>query len=105
MAYQLRNMKRKEYKQMSDVRLPRPTRLSKAEDELYPVEITEKAGDRVKIHYVGYSSDTDEWKEAREVVDIAEEEEVYMPFEPHRACIPNHAGTELWQPSRSPSKI
>jgi len=38
---------------------------------LYPVEILEACGDRVKVHYVGYSKKYDEWKERGDVEDIS----------------------------------
>ena len=34
--------------------------------KLYSVEIIEREDDRVKVHYVGYSSKYDEWKDKSE---------------------------------------
>ena len=58
---------------MSDTVLPRTPRLhkKKQDDTLYPVEILEREEGKVKVHYVGYGSSDDEWKE-EELVDICE---------------------------------
>ena len=42
------------------------------EDKLYPVEVTERALNRVKIHYIGYGSDDDEWRDADDIVDLTQ---------------------------------
>lgn len=71
MAYELRDQQGKDYKALADVSVPRPTRTKrKAEDELFPIEVVERAGKRVKVHYVGYSSDLDEWKDAGDILDV-----------------------------------
>ena len=52
----LRKRKRLNYK-MSEVRLPRAKRVQKGgDDKLYPIEIIESEGDRVKVHYVGLTA-------------------------------------------------
>ena len=43
--------------------IPR-VRRQKVEDKLYPVEVTERTLNRVKIHYIGYGSEDDEWRDA-----------------------------------------
>ena len=47
-------------------------RRQKVEDKLYPVEVTERALNRVKIHYIGYGSDDDEWRDADDIVDLTQ---------------------------------
>ena len=56
--------------------------------KLYSIEIIERKDHRVKVHYIGYSSKYDEWKEKSEIefpgpqCDQVEDEEavVYEPF-------------------------
>lgn len=47
-------------------------RRQKVEDKLYPVEVTERALNRVKIHYIGYGYDDDEWRDADDIVDLTQ---------------------------------
>ena len=67
MAYSLRQQEKKVYR--TDTKLP-PARKTTATDKLYPVEVLEKNEERgqVKVHYVGYGSEFDEWKEENEIV-------------------------------------
>ena len=46
----------------------------KNKDKLYPVTVVEHDASRVKIHYVGYSSEHDEWREGNELEFLDEEE-------------------------------
>jgi len=64
-----------DYKALADVRLPRASRKSGVKrDKLYPVKVVDKNSDNglVKIHYVGYSSAYDEWRNEAEVVESNE---------------------------------
>jgi len=36
---------------------------------LYPIEVVQTDGDRVKVHYIGYSDIYDEWKDKNELED------------------------------------
>ena len=65
--YNLRRKHSKNYRQMSDVDLPRPKRTS-SRNKLYPISIVERDGSRVKIHYVGYNDGYDEWREVGDIV-------------------------------------
>ena len=38
------------------------------QDKLYPVEVVERNGSQVKIHYIGYDNSTDEWRELTDLV-------------------------------------
>ena len=82
-TYSLRTKERKNYREMADVRLPRPERVCNA-DKLYPIEVLERDGGRVKIHYVGYSDIHDEWRSEEDVSAIsapgALQMERYQPF-------------------------
>ena len=42
---------------------------------LYSLEVLERDGARVKVHYVGYSSTHDEWKDIEEIVTPESEEQ------------------------------
>ena len=64
------------YKELSSVKLPRGTKRSQrtmAEDQLYPVNILEKRDGQVKVHYVGYDDEYDEWKEEGDLEDLNED--------------------------------
>jgi len=43
---------------------------SASRDRLYPIEVVQTDGDRVKVHYVGYSDIHDEWKDKAELEDF-----------------------------------
>ena len=42
----------------------------KPDKELFQVEVIEKDSSKCRVHYVGYSSAYDEWKEKEEIVSI-----------------------------------
>ena len=95
MEYNLRRERPKvNYKALLEEKLPKLTggRASRQTDRLYPVEVVETDGSKVKIHYVGYADKYDEWREAEEVESPdtsvceqrSEEAERYSPFDPHR---------------------
>lgn len=82
MAYNLRSSEPKNYS--VDIKLPRATRTSRSTtDELYPIEVIQQDGDRVKIHYVGYGED-DEWREMTDIVRTQPDVEPYVPYDAHR---------------------
>jgi len=56
---------------MNDIALPRIRRSRERRDKLYPIEVVERQGSRVKIHYVGYNDDNDEWREFSEIVPLS----------------------------------
>ena len=67
MAYNLRDRPKPDFHAIGDIRLPRATRVRAVrydQNKLYPVEILERDGERVKLHYVGYSHQYDEWRDA-----------------------------------------
>lgn len=74
----LRSLKRVDYNELSDIKLPREKKAKVANskeadrDKLYPVEIVEQddGNGRFKVHYVGYSSQYDEWRDNSEVVSL-----------------------------------
>ena len=64
---------RVDYKEFSDVKLPKAQRTKRCRamtDRLYPVEIIEEDAHRYKVHYVGYSNTYDEWKPKEELVPL-----------------------------------
>ena len=70
MAYNLRNSEPKNYK--ADVKLPRATRNTRATkvDELYPIEVVARDGDKVKVHFISYGDEDDEWRDRAEIIEI-----------------------------------
>ena len=80
----LRNTERINYRKLSDLKLPRALKV-KSDDRLYPVEIVDREDHRVKIHYLGYDSSYDEWRERDDVVPltspaIAENSQILLHF-------------------------
>ena len=51
---------------LADMKLPRAWPKT-VEAKLYPVDIVEEEEDRVKVHYIGYDSAHDEWKNREEL--------------------------------------
>ena len=80
--YCLRERKTKNYEETA--MLPRlMPKKRKADDNLYPVEVIEKVGSRVKIHYTGYGSEYDEWRDEKDIVEPA----TYKPFNFHEELV------------------
>ena len=48
-----------------------PRRKNSSKNQLYDIEIIDQDGSRVKVHYIGYSSEYDEWKPKTEVKYVA----------------------------------
>lgn len=93
MAYNLRECREKNYKDMCNPRLPRAERTRHDPERLFPLEVLERDGARVKVHYVGYSSTHDEWRDIEDIVTPESEEqqrrsvlqmEAYRPLHMHR---------------------
>ena len=89
MAYNLRNGTRKDYKTLSEPKIPRATRQKKADctQPLYPVEVCERQENSVKINYIGYSNEHDEWRHPSELVSIGsdgQQLENYHAYNPHQ---------------------
>ena len=62
MAYNFRERSPKNYKELGMVALPRAQRTKTADpNTLYRVEVLERDDERVKVHWIGYSNDKDEW--------------------------------------------
>ncbi|SMN01620.1 hypothetical protein SPONL_2199 [uncultured Candidatus Thioglobus sp.] len=79
-----RNLREVNYRAAESLKLPRASS-SLVKDKLYPVTVLEQDSDRVKVHYVGYSSEHDEWKYGGELEDLEPEEgpatcSVYQPY-------------------------
>ena len=71
MAYCLRDRKVENYKNLFDgPRLPRVRRQMMNSQKYYPVEILEedKENHRLRVHYVGYSGESDEWVKEEDTV-------------------------------------
>lgn len=97
MAYNLRSgegtQERKNYRQLVTIKLPRAQR-TRTDDTLYPLEVIDREGDRVKVHYIGYSTQYDEWRLSSELETVRDdsspgdghqlEVEPYRPFDLHK---------------------
>ena len=70
----LRSKRRINYREASDVRLPRAERVQARSDKLFPVEVVKKEDKRVKVHYVGFSTKYDEWREECEIESVCTSE-------------------------------
>ena len=82
-----RQRKEVNYKEVESLKLPRAESIK---PKLYPVSVTERDSDRVKIHYVGYSEDHDEWRNEEELESLGEGQNEkttagspYQPFSIH----------------------
>lgn len=53
---------------LQPAKLPAGRQKNDPPNKLYDIEVVEEAGDRVKIHYTGYSDNFDEWIERRDIV-------------------------------------
>ena len=63
-----------DYKWLSNPPWPKDVRQKAEKDKLYPIEIVERDPNdtsRVKIQYIGYSTNYDEWCSCSEIVDLA----------------------------------
>ena len=81
MSRELRKRKNINYKEVGDIKLPRAEkkRCWSDSEELFPVRVVEKEENRVRVHYVGYPSKYNEWKEVAELECLeadTEEQEV-----------------------------
>ena len=65
--YNLRDRVGRNYREFSTVKLLRVSKVSTV-SKLYPIEVVESDGSKVRIHYMGYNDSADEWKERNEVV-------------------------------------
>ena len=75
-------MKKENYWEMADIRLPRPERLQ-ATNKLYLVEVLGRDNGRVKIHYVGYSDVHVEWRD-EEIAPFGVQDALQMePYRPY----------------------
>lgn len=71
LEYNLWKRERQDYWKLADIQLQRQTKGSEIREKLYPIEVEEREGERVKIHYIGYGDDEDEWREASELVQLS----------------------------------
>ena len=69
--YELRKKDKKNYKDLCRVQLPRAKHIKK-DDTLHELKIVEEDvhNSRVKVHYIGYDSDDDEWRDKADTVSM-----------------------------------
>ena len=79
MAYQLRQKERVNYRNAADIQLPRARRSTK-NDKFYELEIIEEDEytGRVKVHYIGYGTECNEWREKSDIVVTKHQEDTYI---------------------------
>ena len=74
LSYQERSPK--SYKKLATVDLPRAQRVKAADPNvLYRVEVLERDNERVKVHWIGYSDDKDEWIPANSLTTLDSSQE------------------------------
>ena len=68
------------YRDLTTVVLPRAVREKQADSRLYSVNVVEKnpLTHKVKIHYIGYDSDQDEWHDEADIVDLSESQPSHL---------------------------
>ena len=73
---ELRSKKNVNYQELADLQLPRARRKHHLDisNELFPVHILEESEYRMKVHYVGFASKYDEWKDASELESLETDE-------------------------------
>lgn len=84
------------YRELADVKIPKMRRYKRCmtnDETLYTIEILQRKGTRVKIHYVGYSSSHDEWHDENDVVVCTNNHEETVTVSPHSS-----KNTETVQP-------
>ena len=92
MAYDLRVRKVKNYKEIVSVEQCKAAAKKRPrEEKLYELEVVEKdkPNRRVKVHYVGYDAEYDEWRDEKDVKIIYPVQGKY--FSQH-ACVHAHNG-------------
>ena len=111
MAYNLHSCTRKDYKTLAEPKIPRATRQKKADcsQALYPIEVRERQENSVKIHYIGYSDEHDEWRDPSELVNIGSDGhqlETYLSSlqSPSGASVSNQARSTFWKQKRPRSQ-
>lgn len=69
--YQLRRKDKKNYRDLCQVQLPRAKCIKDIDATLYELEIVEDVyNSRVKVHFVGYDSGCDEWRDKADIVSL-----------------------------------
>ena len=74
-----RKQNKVDYKQLSDTKLLRVKRVCRQKpddicDELFPIEILQREDQRVQVHYIGYDTKYDEWKDEAEIECLTDNE-------------------------------
>ena len=91
--YDLRKQQKKDYKKLADTPLPR-TRPARKDDALYELEVLEEdtTSGRVKVHYTGYGSEHDEWRDKNDIV-------VMEPSQPGKYTYNLYNNSYVWPSS------
>ena len=84
MAKRIRKLKldKANYKELASLKIPCNVKRRKVNSkELYLVDILEREEGRVRVHYIGYESTHDEWKDEAELEVLEEDSEEPEPSE------------------------
>lgn len=86
----MRKKSRVNYKELAEIKLPREKKrkVVSTNDQLFPVSVLEREDSQVKVHYIGYASIHDEWRDIGELelLDLREEDREnasFTSFQPH----------------------
>ena len=72
-SYNFRKHAVRDYQQLTSIKLPRESK-KQAIQKLYPMEVVDRYDSQVRIHYIGYDDEYDEWREADGLVPLNEDE-------------------------------
>ena len=72
-GYNLRKRVVSDYRQLTSLKLPRNSRKQVAQ-KLYPIKVVARRESQVRIHYIGYDDDYDEWREADDLVPLNQDD-------------------------------
>ena len=79
-----RSVLKRDYREFADVKVPKRTKVSKTreiespDDKLYRLQVVEKdaVNELVKVRYIGYDSNYDEWRPASDIIDLTEDDPI-----------------------------
>ena len=79
-----RSVLKRDYREFADVKVPKRTKVLKTreiespDDKLYRLQVVEKdaVNELVKVRYIGYDSNYDEWRPASDIIDLTEDDPI-----------------------------
>jgi len=98
-----RSTHRPNYKFLADIELPKAKRSCTKKDKLYDVTIVGRQGTKLKVHYVGYGSQHDEWRDEADIIQLDRSKKSDADAE--RDCNPVPRPFSLYSELRNKIKI